>query len=87
MSGTGITSGRKGVAVNLILPRFTDPVNAAQVNAAMAQIENFENQRASRNSNQIPTFQSIRIMDSAGGTWQLSAAPNGAVYVSPVPRT
>lgn len=87
MSGTGITSGRKGVAVNLVLPRFQDPLNAAQLNAAMAAIENYENQRAARNADQIPTFQSIRIIDSAGGTWQLSAAPNGAVYVSPVPRT
>ena len=87
MSGTGITSGRKGIGVKLVLPRFQDPLNAAQVNAAMAAIENYENQRAGRNSQEIPTFQSIRITDSAGGTWQLSAAPNGAVYVTQVPRT
>lgn len=87
MSGTGITTGRKGVAVNLVLPRFQDPLNAAQVNAAMAAIENYENQRAARNSDQIPTFSSIRIMDSEGGAWQLSATPQGAVYVSRVPRT
>ena len=87
MSGTGITTGRKGIPVKLVLPRFQDPLNAAQVNAAMAVIENYENQRAGRNSQEIPTFQSLRIVASDGSTWQLSAAPNGAVYVSPVPRT
>lgn len=87
MSGTGITSGRKGPATVLNLPRVTDPVNAAQINTALAAIETYENQRAARIAQQIPTFSSLRIVASDGGTWQLTVTPTGAVYVSQVPRT
>jgi hypothetical protein len=77
---------RKGAPTAFVLPRIGDPVTAAQVNLMSSLIEQHEAQRPARNAQQIPAFAAIRLVDTAGATWQLTVDTAGALHINQVPR-
>ena len=77
---------RKGAPAALVLPRLSDPVTAAAINLMSSLIEQHEAQRQARNAQQIPSFAAVRLIDSAGTTWQLTVDTAGALHIDAVPR-
>ena len=83
----GLTKPRRGPLSTLAVPVISDPVNAQQVNLALAVIQQYEAQRAARETQSIPNFAALRMISPNGTTWQLTVQDNGSFLAIAVPRT